>query len=225
MKVYQENIKKGRTDSLFKWSANFLSGKIKPGKGLYVEFPDPVVSVDTSKVKILEDSVKQVSSGKVKFLNFAQTRALIPVNLKSNVPYWCEFEQGAFVSVFHQMNDKVSKGFGVLKPENFGFLSAILRDTLFEGNNFVVVQIRGSDKGKLVREKVVKRPGIVSFPLMEPGKYRLKLIYDRDHNRRWTPGNYEENIYPEKVYFYPEIIHIRENWELRELMIPPKQTQ
>ncbi|GIR11939.1 MAG: hypothetical protein CM15mP23_05140 [Cryomorphaceae bacterium] len=31
---------------------------------------------------------------------------------------------------------------------------------------------------------------------------------------KWTAGNYFENVLPEKVYYYPELINLRANWEL-----------
>mgnify|MGYP001385675999 CR=1 FL=1 len=46
------------------------------------------------------------------------------------------------------------------------------------------------------------------------GSYMLKCILDKNGDGKWTPGNWEEKIQPEKVFIYPQEITIRSNWDL-----------
>ena len=50
--------------------------------------------------------------------------------------------------------------------------------------------------------------------LLLPARYEIRLIIDSNQDDKWTAGNYFENVLPEKVYYYPELINLRANWEL-----------
>jgi hypothetical protein len=41
----------------------------------------------------------------------------------------------------------------------------------------------------------------------------LKVVYDRNNNKKWDTGDYKENLQPEKVIYYKELIEIRSNWD------------
>jgi phage tail tube protein FII len=54
----------------------------------------------------------------------------------------------------------------------------------------------------------------LNFTKLVATKYQLRLVVDENQDGKWTPGNYSENKQPEKVFYYPEEINLRANWEL-----------
>ena len=52
------------------------------------------------------------------------------------------------------------------------------------------------------------------FEKLLPARYEIRLIVDSNKDGKWTAGNYFDNVLPEKVYYYPELINLRANWEL-----------
>ena len=52
------------------------------------------------------------------------------------------------------------------------------------------------------------------FRNLVPAKYKVRLIYDDNKNRKWDTGNFLLKLQPEKVIYYPEIIDVRANWEM-----------
>ena len=70
----------------------------------------------------------------------------------------------------------------------------------------------------LQNEKVHYSFSFNSFPFLlnniNPGKYSLKCIIDKNLDGEWTKGSWEEKIQAEKVFNYPEEITIRSNWDL-----------
>lgn len=50
-------------------------------------------------------------------------------------------------------------------------------------------------------------------PLFEPGEYDLRILFDKNNNGYWDPGNYSSKLQPEKVYSIPQKLNIRANWE------------
>ena len=49
---------------------------------------------------------------------------------------------------------------------------------------------------------------------IQSGKYKLRLINDKNQNGKWDSGNLEKRIQAEEILFYPENIQIRSNWDL-----------
>lgn len=52
-----------------------------------------------------------------------------------------------------------------------------------------------------------------TFDLVPPGEYQLRILIDNDLDGVWEPGNILKNEPPEDIFFVPEPIIIRANWE------------
>jgi len=70
-----------------------------------------------------------------------------------------------------------------------------------------------TEKDVLLREQKANTSGKVEFPLLAPGKYALKIIYDENNNGVWDTGRYLKNRQPEKVIRYTKELIIRANWD------------
>ncbi|MCB9285290.1 MAG: Ig-like domain-containing protein [Lewinellaceae bacterium] len=51
------------------------------------------------------------------------------------------------------------------------------------------------------------------IPGLKPGTYQIRLIEDRDGNGRWSPGNYDRKLQPERLLNWP-VEPVRANWEV-----------
>jgi len=56
----------------------------------------------------------------------------------------------------------------------------------------------------------------VLLSYLNPGKYILKVIDDKNNNRCWDAGNYLKKSEPEPVTYYGKLVNVRANWELEE---------
>jgi len=54
------------------------------------------------------------------------------------------------------------------------------------------------------------------FENILPGEYTIRVIEDKNENKKRDTGNFLGKIQPEKTYFNDEIIKVRANWILRE---------
>ncbi len=89
----------------------------------------------------------------------------------------------------------------------------------FKGfDNAGIVQLLKNSKEEDVVLQLQKEQGQdeVVFNYLKPGKYKVKFIDDTNNNQKWDSGNYTEKIKPEAVYYFPKIINIKSNWELKE---------
>ena len=41
-------------------------------------------------------------------------------------------------------------------------------------------------------------------------------IYDRNGNGRWDTGDYDKGLQPEEVYYFPQAIDVRTNWDIEQ---------
>jgi hypothetical protein len=78
-----------------------------------------------------------------------------------------------------------------------------------------------TDKESIVQTNVIEAPCVVNYQFLSPGKYKLKVIYDRNRNNRWDPGYYKKQLLPERVNYCPLVFDIRANWELQEEWVIP----
>jgi hypothetical protein len=63
-----------------------------------------------------------------------------------------------------------------------------------------------------------------TFQNLKPGDYLIRIIQDDDLNREWTPGNFQQQIPTEKIYWYQNdkketTVSLKANWELGPLLI------
>lgn len=82
----------------------------------------------------------------------------------------------------------------------------------------VVVQLLSS--GDKVIKEVFTTNGEATIYYVKPGEYYLRMFVDSNGNGIWDTGCYDEGRQAEAVYYYPEKLECRENWELRESWNP-----
>jgi hypothetical protein len=71
-------------------------------------------------------------------------------------------------------------------------------------------------KGKLLRNYYLKSGGEIYHELAVPGKYKFRLILDKNGNGKWDSGDYVSKRQPEEVINYLGTIDIRANWDMEE---------
>ena len=94
---------------------------------------------------------------------------------------------------------------------------------------------RNEDYGKLVLRfnniDLTKNPVIqftlgdivkYSYPILSaefsnnmfpPGDYGVRILYDKDKNGKWTPGNYLKKLQPELVIALPQKLAVKADWD------------
>ena len=68
-------------------------------------------------------------------------------------------------------------------------------------------------KNELVRSAYLKGFEEVQFPFLNPGNYRIRIIFDANQNGKWDTGSFLEKKQPERVIYYPGAIEMSANWE------------
>ena len=52
------------------------------------------------------------------------------------------------------------------------------------------------------------------FDYILPADYTLKIIHDRNSNKKWDTGDYLKHEYPERVVEYPRKQSVKSKWKV-----------
>lgn len=116
------------------------------------------------------------------------------------------FGQGAFISADQDTSKSFGNNYKFIEAKNFG-TQKININTLYK--SFIVQLLK--ENLEVVREYTNNSNHTLRN--IEPGKYKIRVLIDLNEDEKWSPGNMIEQIEPEPVYIYPEILVIRADWE------------
>lgn len=106
----------------------------------------------------------------------------------------------------------------VFQPTSQEGLSALRGQIITEYKNLILLLT--DEKGKTVRQTTDLN---FHFTNLKPGKYGITIIEDANMDGFWTSGRLIPRRFPEKVYFLPDVLTLKPNWEWEGLKInyPP----
>ena len=127
---------------------------------------------------------------------------------KPGESYAFEVDSMAFHGLYGMFTDKVKKEFKVKNLEEYGQ---------------IFFNITGADSVAFVdlldpQDKVVRTVPVVDgkadFYFLNPGKYGARLVNDTNGNGVWDTGDYVNKRQPEMVYYYPQVLEFKANFDL-----------
>ncbi len=113
------------------------------------------------------------------------------------------------------VNDTINFNFRTKKLADYGTIFL----TLQNAKEFPILVQVTDEKGNFIAEKIANNLDTLVFDNLDPGKYNLRVIFDSNENGKWDTGNFLKGIQPEKVVYYPKVIEVRANWELKQTFI------
>ena len=126
--------------------------------------------------------------------------------------YYIHITPNAVVDIFQKTTDSLNFTFKTKKISEYGkiFFNPIQKkypliiDLINTKDEVVDSQYLASASDNCVFENIL------------PGEYTIRVIEDKNENKKRDTGNFLGKIQPEKTYFNDEIIKVRANWILRE---------
>ena len=100
------------------------------------------------------------------------------------------------------------------------------RDREYYGNIFLqlirdtaesfILELLDKDFNVVRKQKKSNEIDLYIFRHLTPGDYYVRYIKDLNNNGRWDTGNYLKKLQPEKVFYHPNKLELRSNWDLNE---------
>ena len=127
--------------------------------------------------------------------------------------YSFEADSTAFHGLYGLFTDKIKKDFKVKTPEEYGAI--FFNVTGADSTAFVELL----DEKDVVVRTVPVTDGKADFYFLNPGKYGARLVQDTNGNGEWDTGNFARKVQPEEVFYYWQVLELKENFELTQTWI------
>jgi hypothetical protein len=125
-------------------------------------------------------------------------------------------QPGAVIGVEEDTLAIVKLTHPLLKEETYGTIKGQVVGVT--NNEPVIVQLLDS-KGEVIHTSFNIH---YNFIHIQPGEYTMRVIVDKNGNKRWDTGMYKSRTQPEPIYFLPEKLIVKSNFEYDNINITIK---
>ncbi|MBP6334475.1 MAG: Ig-like domain-containing protein [Bacteroidia bacterium] len=173
-------------------------------------FNHPVESAKFDSVHFMEDSVL-IRPANFQFSDSLHRRLRYMGNWKAGTSYSVRIPSGQFHDIFQLPNDSLELQFTTRSETDYASLTSVVTTA---ANRYPMIVQLVDDKDLVFSQQIIYSDTTQTINFLSPGVYKLKFIQDSNKNGRWDSGSYLEHRQPERVYYYPESIQIRANWDV-----------
>ena len=131
-------------------------------------------------------------------------------DLKPGGEYELHLDSGALHDVYGVTHVSANYPLRLKKTEDY----STLRVRLVPFEPLARIQLLNG-KDEVLRELPATEDGTF-FGHLKPDTYYMRLYLDTDGNGKWTTGSWEEKRQPEKVFYFPEKIQTKSNWDFEQ---------
>jgi hypothetical protein len=181
-------------------------------RDIRLESPEPILTFDTSKVRLFvkRDTTFQRIPLKIRPDSTSQRRYLISYPWEFGTNYRLTIDSTALHTIYGLYGQSLKSDFKTQEEEFYGKI-------IFSVQNVkgpMIIQLLENDDDEKVLKKIrINKDQEITIPLLEPKKYLMKAIFDRNDNGTWDSGDLKQNLEPEEVCYYLSVIKVRSNWD------------
>ncbi|MFD1316299.1 Ig-like domain-containing protein [Namhaeicola litoreus] len=203
LKIREDEIDSLKIESI-------TSGNLDLRDTLKIVTNNPVFEIDTSKIKLfIRDSIG-VDYNFNRDKN--RTSMFILFEKEFDAKYKLNLNPGALTDIFGTSHDSIRKSFTTKRPSNYSSIYLTINNI----KEYPVIVQLVDQKGEGVASNYLTKKEEVRFENIKPGKFKVRLIYDKNKNGKWDSGDYLKKIQPEKVVYFKNILTANANWEIVE---------
>ena len=201
------SISKPVVDKKLKVTNNILGSKdlLEP---LELTFNNPLKVIDTTKIYLADTLFRKITGVRYTTDSTAK-KIIINTNWKpeDNLVLIID-KEAAQDSADNQLAKSDTVRFTNKRTEDYGKLTIRFNELDLSKNP--VIQFVVGENVKFSYPIVSSSYTNTLFP---PGEYTVRILYDKDKNGKWTPGNYSKKIQPEIVVGLPQKLSVRADWD------------
>ncbi|UBM63511.1 Ig-like domain-containing protein [Candidatus Sulfidibacterium hydrothermale] len=192
------------------WKANH-DGNIKPGEKLVLTFGQPVEKIIDDSILLVQNK-DSVWHPAYSFLDDLHRKVYFPMKIKDESSYKLIIPDSSVIDWNGFYNKKIVIVLRAKPLKDYGEINVKVQPKQTGHYIFKLLDA----KGNLIAVRYFASPTTLHFVRMNPGKYRFKIIFDTNGNKKWDPGNYLQKKLPEKVIYFGKTIQLRANWDMNE---------
>lgn len=200
---------------------NISGTKLKPKTDVVLKLSSPANTIQENQISLLEDST-QVKGFQLSRSLSSIRSYILKYPWRLNKEYTMTFKENAFTDMFGNKSKAYIKRFTLDTEDSYGNIS--IKVTVPDTAKSYIVQWM-NDREDIYRQDVISQNTTLNYLTYPTGKYRIRVIYDHNKNKRWDTGNVYSKIQPEPAWTFEKIITLRANWDLEENLTIPQETQ
>ena len=177
---------------------------------LFSATPFSSIQMDSIHLYEREDTVLTPVAFTMKLPDSVAMSVRLIATLQAGKNYELRVESGAVTDIYGVANFAYTFKLNMKTPEDYSTLR--VRLTPFDSR--LRVQVLNS-KDQVVRDLPAAAEGAF-FQYLKPDTYYLRCYMDIDGNGQWTTGSWDEKRQPEPVYYYPQKMQTKSNWDFEE---------
>lgn len=187
------------------------TGSIAPDSKVFIESPTPLARLDTAAIHLYSkiDSLWYDAEFVFRPVEGNIRSYQITADWKPETEYSLEIDSAAIEDIYGLTIKSLTQGLKVRPEEEFSTLIVNLSGV--KDTAIIVQLLNGSDA--VVKEVKAERNS-AKFLYVTPGKYYLRAFVDSNGNGVWDTGDYDADLQPEDVYYYPEETECKAKWDV-----------
>ncbi|MBL0340207.1 MAG: hypothetical protein IPP71_04365 [Bacteroidetes bacterium] len=198
-----QHLKKAAPWTSYPVQSSALKAETNPS----IKWSAPIIIFDTTLVAILKDSLP--FAAKIYFTDSLKTNLQAEGNWNEG-NYTFVILPLAVTDMYDRINDSVVVAFSVPGERTVGSISFKLQTQ--KSGSYILQLV--NEKDAVLRQRITNGKMEGLFEQVEPGTFRLRIVYDENGNGRWDSGDYRKGIQPEVIEYNMEVITVRANWEV-----------
>ena len=112
--------------------------------------------------------------------------------------------------IYGLWNERMEQSFRIKEQEEYANLFFNITNAC---DSAFVELLDGSDK--VVRTAIVIN-GSADLLNINPGEYYARIVIDSNRNGEWDTGNFDAQLQPEEVYYFPKVLKLKKNWDVEQ---------
>ena len=189
------------------------TGALDPNQNPRFTAKEPLAKVDTTKIHFYIKQDSDWIPAPFLFLPSNNDKKVYTLYAEwdSKEKYKFSADSCAFTSVMGNSTKPMRYEFSVKPDEDYG---SIFIHILAPDSNIIVQLLNRSDKP--VATQKADKDGHADFFYTKPGDYYVRCFIDTNQNGIWDTGNYDEGRRPEEVFYFPQKLSLKANWDLEQ---------
>jgi hypothetical protein len=175
-----------------------------------IQLSAPLQTLAESKIRLVLDSVAMEQPS----ISIAKDSMSVEIKRPAMAgSYLVRLDSGAFKDIYGRVSDSTAFQMSIPEGKSRGSVSYFFQGKPKPG---AVLQLL-NESGQVVRNASCEDGSEGSFTMLSPGKYRLRILEDKNGNGRWDKGNIRQGIQPEWFIYHTNEITVRGNWEVEAI--------
>ena len=189
-----------------------VSQSMDPNRSVFFESPTPLAHLDTAAIHLYSqiDSMWYRAPYEFHRCDSMLRRYEMVVDWHPDTEYSLEIDSAAFIDIYGLASKPHKDGIKVKSLDAYATLQMQLSG--LDEKHIIAQLLDGSDK--VVQEAQMESDGAAQFYYVSPGTYYMRAFVDRNENGVWDTGDYDADLQPEDVYYYPREIEAKEKFDM-----------